>query len=161
MSKFSIKSNLNAKFIRALILFIFCLILIITCTPTRIGIKDKYKYLKELELGKPHSLRPEVISEGNAQACEACMEGRYYHQYTISDGVNAGNVWLCCVPINELARESFHCSCVLNLAYLGNELDRKVQFCLLIDALSTEPNYIPACIPAPLSTSPTIIHRPE
>jgi hypothetical protein len=78
----------------------------------------------------------------------------------MSSGVNAGDAWLCCVPIDELLRDSFRCGGI-SLQIFGSAADQKVRFCSLLvnkppeggraDAPETkEVQYIPACIPSPV-----------
>jgi hypothetical protein len=131
--------------------FLFTLILFIcSCSSSK-----KLSYAKAVKLGTPALVIPGIMHTGGAQACESCLAGNYYHPYKIEAGINAGNVYLCCVPIEELARESFDCSCQL-LPYLGTSLDQKVQTCLLIDPVSTVPHQIRVCIQAPISVSDSI-----
>ena len=110
-------------------------------------------YQTEVRLGEPISIGAAPFRTGGFPANENCMSGNYVHNHTITSGLRAGEVWLCCVPVNELLRESFSCAAgalVIGPYGYGNADDLKVQFCNLYDALSTELRYTPACIPAPL-----------
>lgn len=92
---------------------------------------------------------------GTAQANQNCLSGRYIHRYQVSSGVHAGDVWLCCIPINELLRDSFRCGGRQVPSHFGNAADQKIQTCSLLNPKSTSVEYIPACIPAPLKAPGT------
>jgi hypothetical protein len=112
------------------------------------------RYRKEVRFDRPLVIRP---GAAGAQAAEGCMNGSYLHRYTITSGINAGEVWLCCVPIAELLRDSFRCGGIMPV-YLGTPADAKVQTCSLVNATSPTGGYIPACIQAPYEAS--IDHAP-
>ncbi len=135
-----------------ILVLIFMFFVIISCSSSR-----KISYQKMVRLNGPASVKPNVIQTGSAQACESCMEGNYMYQYRIAEGTHAGDAYVCCVPIDVLARESFDCT-YYHLRWLGNSLDQKVQTCLVLDAVSTETRYIRVCIPAPLTSG---IEDPE
>jgi hypothetical protein len=106
------------------------------------------QFAREVRLGKPLAMRP---ASTGAQAWEGCLQGHYRHRYEISSGIYAGEVWLCCVPLDELLRDSFNCGGLQLPAVFGSEADQKVQACTLVDATSAEPRVVPACIRAPLT----------
>ena len=111
---------------------------------------------QKVKFGRTVEVVPGSLSgSGHAQAWQGCMEGRYFYDYRITAGVNAGDAWICCVPVNELLRDSFGCGMSANIASYGTANDRKVQTCLLLDAVSTTLRYIPACIPASLTAPGT------
>lgn len=82
------------------------------------------------------------------------MRGEYSHVYETEHGWTGHEVWLCCVPVNELLRDSFHCSNAALLSALGDSLGDadylKVRYCTLLHPTSPDPVAIPVCIPAPL-----------
>jgi hypothetical protein len=113
--------------------------------------RDARRVAQIVHLGKPFTLVPVMIGAG-PYACEACLEGNYIHNYRISAGQNAGDAWLCCVPIDALLGSAFNgCGASATGGYYGNAADTRVQTCLLLDSVSTTVRYIHACIPAPLS----------
>jgi hypothetical protein len=114
---------------------------------------DERQFASEVRLGAPLTIRPGSFASG-AQAWQGCLEGNYIYPYRISSGVHAGDVWLCCVPIDELLRETFQCGGLQRPSIFGSAADQKVQTCLLLNPVSAEPEFCPACIPAPL-TAPT------
>lgn len=101
-------------------------------------------YARTIDLGQPLSIRPKKLSTGGDVSNHACLKGRYDHQYA------AGNeVWLCCIPIDELKRESFKCAQPIP-ALNYDSLYTKVRFCHVQNPTSEEPIFHPVCIPAPL-----------
>jgi hypothetical protein len=131
----------------------------VSCTP---------QPARELNLGRGLAISPAPLSEGGgARAWEGCLKGHYRHAYRMSSGVNAGAAYLCCVPIDELLRDSFSCGGIISggigisMYTFGSEADQKVRFCSLLvnkppergraDAPETKDfQYIPACIPSPV-----------
>ena len=109
--------------------------------------------VREIRLGGTLTLAERPFRVGGFPANEACVEGDYTHAYTITAGIRAGEVWLCCVPIAELLRENFSCAdgatVPVGLFNGGSADDLKVQYCALYDAQSTERVFTPACLPAP------------
>ena len=59
-------------------------------------------------------------------------------------------VWLCCLPVEEILSHSFRCEDSLFPALFGDNDYTKIRYCSLAHPTSTEPRYIPVCIPAPL-----------
>ena len=106
----------------------------------------------EFRAGGPVTIAP---AGSSAQVSQNCLNGNYIYVYKVSDGVHAGDAWLCCIPINELLRVSFRCGGIQRPAHLGSAADQKVQTCSLINPTSPRVEYIPACIPAPLKASGT------
>ncbi len=93
------------------------------------------------------------------------MEGAYTHVYEMQSALYGSEVWLCCVPVDELLRESFWCAGGLEesegtlivpsvLGHLGSADDLKIRYCMLYDATAEEQVLIPACIEAPLEAPP-------
>ena len=114
--------------------------------------------VREIRLGGTLTLAERPFRIGGFPSNEACVAGDYTHSYTITSGIRAGEVWLCCVPIAELLRESFSCAdgVVLVGTFNGGSADDlKVQYCALYDAESTERVFVPACLPAP-ERAPTL-----
>lgn len=128
-------------------------------------------YKREFRIGRPIELRPLVAREelpfktSPFAANENCMEGNYDYVYETESGMHGHEVWLCCVPIDELLEDYFHCAdtgvdaflSIPLLAYpqVSDQDYIKVRYCRLIDATSTELIYMPACIPAPLEAPNT------
>ena len=107
---------------------------------------------EELQLNQPLRIAGAPFRTGGFPANADCMKGSYRHAYEITSGPHAGDQWLCCIPLNELLRDSFSCAdgALMLRPYVGNADDLKVQYCVLYDATSTEVRFTPACIPAPL-----------
>jgi len=110
------------------------------------------QFAAEVRLGSPFVIRPGKLPRGTEGG--GCFEGNYLYPYRISSGVHAGDVWLCCVPIDELLRETFQCGGLQRPTFLGSAADQKVQTCSLVNPVSEEPEFIPVCIPAPLTAPP-------
>ena len=110
------------------------------------------EFVHEIRIGRTLTLAERPFRIGGFPSNEDCVEGDYTHAYTITAGVHSGEVWLCCVPIAELLRESFSCADGVVLVGTfngGNADDLKIQYCALWDAQSTERAFVPACLPAP------------
>ena len=111
-------------------------------------------YQRQLQLEQAIGFLGAPFRTGGFPANENCMKGNYYHVYETDSGYNGHEVWLCCVPVEELLRESFSCAdnVLINpaLSYIGDPDYLKVRYCYLYDALSTEVVMMPVCIPAPL-----------
>ena len=66
-------------------------------------------------------------------------------------------VFLCCVPADEILSDSFNCGSstfpILSIArILGGDSDYwKIRSCYLLHHIETEPTFILVCIPAPVS----------
>jgi hypothetical protein len=107
------------------------------------------QFTNEVRLGESLATMPGQFPAG-AVAWTGCLEGNYHHLYQISSGFRAGDVYLCCVPIDELLRQSFDCGSIFPRPwFFGSPADQKVQTCTLLDPVSEELRLIPACIPAP------------
>ena len=96
-----------------------------------------------------------VPAGATAQARQFCLDSNYIYRYQVAQGVHAGDVWLCCIPINELLRDSFRCGGFQLPIHFGSTADQKVQTCSLLNPTSTSVEYVPACIPAPLKAPGT------
>lgn len=106
-------------------------------------------YVRAIDLGQPFSIRPKKLPTGGDVGSHACLKGRYDHQYV------AGNeVWLCCIPIDELKSESFQCAQPIP-ALNYDSLYTKLRFCHVQNPTSAEPIFHPVCIPAPLKAPGT------
>jgi len=134
-----------------MILIIFGLSVIFGC---RTGTKLNAEYVKKpIKLGEGLRIKPPPFKTSPFSSNEQCMNGNYIYVYETDSGLHGREVWLCCVPPEELLQDSFACaSGMLVLPYIGDEDYIKVRYCNVIDALSSEVVYIPVCIPAPIST---------
>ena len=112
------------------------------------------RHVDEIQIGGTLTLAERPFRVGGFPANQACVDGSYTHLYTISSGIRAGEVWLCCVPIAELLRDNFSCAdgatVPIGRFNGGTADDLKVQYCALYDPESTERAFTPACLPAPL-----------
>jgi hypothetical protein len=101
----------------------------------------------QLDLGAPLLIRPKKLPTGGGGSYHACLRGQYSHQYRLDS-----EVWLCCVPINELLSSSFDCAAGV-ATLLGGEY-MKVRYCLLEahpkGPTAREPEFVPVCVPAAL-----------
>jgi hypothetical protein len=107
------------------------------------SVKDPFK--DKLEVGKTLEFRPRNLPKG-APTDHDCIKGNYYHRV----GFSGHEVWLCCVAIEELARDSFQCADESIASLFADTLYMKVQFCSLLHPTSSEPRLIPICVPAPI-----------
>ena len=84
-----------------------------------------------------------------------CLEGSYFHRYEHQRGSRNEEVWLCCVPIEELLKDSFKCqeerTILPGNALIGGKDYQKVRSCYFMDPKSSKKKSIPACIPAPIT----------
>jgi hypothetical protein len=111
-------------------------------------------YVSKLELDHAIEFRPRQIPVG-AATDHPCLRGDYTHVYETDNGIHGHEVWLCCVPINELLSDNFNCSDQLFLPIFGSEEYQKIRSCYLLHPTSSEIILIPVCIPAPL-TAPQV-----
>jgi len=103
-------------------------------------------YRSQMELGRALEIQPRRLSMGGDIGSHACIRGSYTHRYQAADG----GVWLCCIPPNEILSSSFNCSgSVVSILFPGSD-DMKIRYCSLAHPTSTQPGFIPACVPAPL-----------
>ena len=80
-----------------------------------------------------------------------CVRGDYTHVYETSQGLSGDReVWLCCIPVDEILRDSFRCADSRFPALFGSSDYMRIRYCGLAHPTSREPRYIPICIPAPL-----------
>lgn len=114
--------------------------------------KQSKVFAHRLELGQPFELIAAPFRTGGFPSNERCMEGSYIYRHETDSPLYGREVWLCCVPVEELLRETFQCAgeILSPLFFLGDADDLKIRYCYLYDAQSTELRLIPACIPAPL-----------
>jgi hypothetical protein len=103
----------------------------------------------EIHLGRPFAFRPRQLPTGGDPASHACIRGDYIYRYETS-GLQGREVWLCCIPPEEILRESFHCADSLFPALFGNSDYTKIRYCSLLHPTASEVTYIPVCIPPPL-----------
>ena len=107
------------------------------------------RYSTELKLEHPIEFRPRRFSSGDSSD-HPCIRGDYYHVYDTDSGLHGREVWLCCVPIDEILSDSFDCAPSIYPPYLGDSDYTKIRYCVLEHPTATEPTYIPVCLPAPL-----------
>jgi hypothetical protein len=114
-------------------------------------------YKSEIRFESMIGFRPRSLSTGGCPTCQNCLKGNYLYRYETDNGLHEHEVLLCCVPINELLSDSFHCadsSLPLAFASIFGDSDYiKVRYCHLLHPTLTEPILIPVCIPAPLTAS--------
>ena len=112
------------------------------------------KYTKGITIDKPIEFRPKRLATGGDPADHPCIQGSYYHVYDTNQGMyGQREVWLCCVPVNEILSDSFNCGGMTFPAskIFGGDADYwKIRSCHLLHPTETEPTFIPVCIPAPL-----------
>src|SRR4029434_1407027 len=71
-------------------------------------------YRTDLKLGKPLEFRPRYPFPKGDVGSNACLQGNYNHVYRTNDGqYGQSEVWLCCVPVAEILKESFPCGSAL------------------------------------------------
>ena len=134
----------------------FCLSSMMGCswTEKRPAPQQFSRYQQEVKLGRAIKFRPRPFSPGGQDRTNhACLQGNYSHRYATQEGGRSREVWLCCVPVEELLRDSFNCSddTLMPAIYTVRGADyAKIRSCHLQHPTSTEPTFIPACIPAPL-----------
>ncbi|MGL4961864.1 MAG: hypothetical protein ACRC67_11565 [Inquilinus sp.] len=130
-------------------LFLASGVLLIGCKPAGEaqappGVATAYR--SEIELGRTLEIRPRRLSTGGDIGNNSCIRGSYTHRYQATDG----DVWLCCIPPNEILSSSFNCSgSVISILFPDSD-DMKIRYCSLSHPTSTEPKFIPVCVPAPL-----------
>ena len=108
-------------------------------------------YRTEVSLGRTLALTPRRLPANGDPASHACVRGDYTHVYQTSQGMSGDReVWLCCIPVEEILSNSFRCADSPFPALFGGTDDAKIRYCSLAHPTSTEPSYIPVCIPAPL-----------
>ncbi len=83
----------------------------------------------------------------------ACLRGSYYHRFeTTGEGRNR-EVLLCCVPVEELLKDSFPCSTEIPMFAIYNIQGHdyaKLRSCYLQHPTSPKTTFLPVCVPAPL-----------
>jgi hypothetical protein len=108
-------------------------------------------YRTEVSLGRTLALTPRRLPTNGDPASHACVRGDYTHVYQTSQGMSGDReVWLCCIPVEEILGDSFRCADSPFPALFGGTDYAKIRYCSLAHPTSTEPSYIPVCIPAPL-----------
>lgn len=122
--------------------------------------EQKRIYKTELRLERAIEFRPVRLPTG-APTDHPCIRGDYYHVYETDEGCWGREVYLCCVPIEEILSDSFYCAGEAFSLVCGGEDYRKIRNCYLQHPTELEPTFIPVCIPAPL-TAPrnATIHEP-
>ena len=130
-------------------LFLACGVLLTTCKSAdeaQVSSGAAKAYRSEMEFGRTLEIRPRRLSMGGDIGNNACIRGSYTHRYQAANG----DVWLCCIPPNEILSSSFNCSGSVIPILFPNSDDMKIRYCSLSHPTSTEPSFIPVCVPAPL-----------
>lgn len=149
---------------KALIMILITGLLFFVALTACTGAKRIYK--KGMSLEKTIEFRPKQLATGGDVTDHPCIRGSYIHVYDTDQGqYGQREVWLCCVPVDEILSDSFDCGCssfpTISMAgLLGGDSDYwKIRSCYLLHPTETEPTFIPVCIPAPLQveTSDEII----
>lgn len=102
---------------------------------------------RNVQLGRPFEVRPMRVPRGDVTG-HPCLRGSYIHQYRTS-GVTGAEVWLCCIPVNEILSESFQCAGRFSLSLVSSDY-MKIRYCSLLHPTASDPTFIPVCIPAPV-----------
>ena len=114
------------------------------------GSPDK-TFQAEVSLGQTLAFIPRRFPADGDPESHACIRGDYTHVYETSSGISGDReVWLCCLPVDEILSDSFRCADSLFPALFGDTDYTKIRYCSLAHPTSTEPRHIPVCIPAPL-----------
>jgi hypothetical protein len=108
-------------------------------------------YKNEVSLGRTLAFLPRRFPAAGDPASHACIRGDYTHVDNTSQGLGGDReVWLCCIPVDEILIDSFRCADSPSPALFGDTDDTKIRYCSLAHPTATEPRYIPVGIPAPL-----------
>jgi hypothetical protein len=99
----------------------------------------------EIRLDRPLEVRPKPVPKGDIKS-HACLRGHYTHRYQTT----GGEVFLCCIPVDEILRGSFQCAGGLPLFIFGSPDDIKIRFCSLLHPTASTLTYVRVCIRAPL-----------
>jgi hypothetical protein len=102
----------------------------------------------QIQLDRPLEFRPRRVLRGDVGS-HACLSGSYSYPYEAA-GITGREVWLCCIPVDEILRESFQCAGGTLPRPFGSPEYIKIRYCSLLHPTASEPTYIPVCIPAPL-----------
>ncbi len=106
-------------------------------------------FVSEIQLDRPLEIRPRLISRGDLGS-HPCLRGSYTYPYETVGTSGNREVWLCCIPVDEILKDSFHCAGSFFPQLFGSSNDQKIRHCSLLDPRDVEPTFIPVCIPAPL-----------
>jgi hypothetical protein len=105
-------------------------------------------YYGEVHLGRPLAFRLQRVPRGDV-AGHDCLRGSYTHVYR-GAGFSGQEVWLCCVPVDEILSDAFRCAAGAFPPVLGSSEYLKISHCSLQHPTAAQPTYIPVCIPAPV-----------
>jgi hypothetical protein len=97
----------------------------------------------EIQLDRSWEFRPRPRPK--EVRSHACLRGRYTHRYETT----GREVFLCCIPVDVILKDSFQCAGGLPLLF-GSPDDIKIRFCSLLHPTAPTRTYIRVCIPAPL-----------
>ena len=68
-------------------------------------------YRTEVSLGRTLAFTPRRLPTNGDPASHACVRGDYSHIYQTSQGMSGDReVWLCCIPVEEILSDSFRCA---------------------------------------------------
>lgn len=117
----------------------------------------KRVYMEKINIKKAIEFRPKHLATGGDVTDHPCLNGSYNHVYETDQGqYGQREVWLCCVPVDQILSGSFDCGCsvyqsISIAGHLGGDPDYwKIRSCYLLHPTELEPTFIPVCIPAPL-----------
>jgi hypothetical protein len=105
-------------------------------------------YLREIQLDRALEFRPRRMPSGDVGG-NACLRGSYTHAYETT-GMTGREVWLCCIPADEILKDTFQCAGGTLPGRFGSPEYIKIRYCSLLHPTASEPTYVPVCIPAPL-----------
>ena len=75
----------------------------------------------EVSLGETLAFFPRRFPADGDPASHACVRGDYTHVYETSQGLGGDReVWLCCIPVDEILSDSFRCADSLFPALFGD-----------------------------------------
>ncbi len=113
-------------------------------------------YKTALALDKSFAFRPGRLAPSEDRTDHPCLRGNYNHVWETDDGrYGRREVWLCCVPPDDIIDGSFDCgSSAFPTISIGTLLGGgsdywKIRSCSLLHPTETEPTFVPVCIPAP------------
>ena len=66
-------------------------------------------YQEKIRLEQPIEFRPKRFPIGGNPNDHDCIRGDYHHVYKTDTGMHGQEVWLCCVPVDEILSDSFQC----------------------------------------------------
>ena len=110
-------------------------------------------YYGEMQIGGPLAFRLKRVPRGDV-ASHACLQGSYTHVYR-GAGWSGQEVWLCCIPVEDVLSDAFQCATGAFPPILGSSEYLKIRHCSLLHPTAAEATHIPVCIPAPIKAPGT------